>query len=297
MPAVLLTILKIIGIVLVSLLALVLILAAVILFVPIRYSLKARKDTAGDDPTASAKVTFLLHFISAGAVYDKDFSYYVRILGIKIRPRRKRNGDDAETITEPAPVENVFQGSSDKNDKTCDQDVSDEDLSSDDFTVDWNEDESPSPDERDLYDKLEGYIQSIVSKYDRLSERYRKFRKNARYWDKMANDSRNREAVIFIKDLLLKVLRKIVPRSVKGFIHFGTDDPALTGKILMYLAMLYPILPKKLVIEPGFEDKDIYGNTVIRGHIRLITIGIAALRLITNKDCRRMWRLYKKHTG
>ena len=34
-----------------------------------------------------------------------------------------------------------------------------------------------------------------------------------------------------------------------------------------------------------------------KGNIRLITIGVAALKVILNRDCRRMWRLYKKHSG
>ena len=302
MTAVLLTILKIIGIIILAVLAFVLVLAAIILFVPIRYRIKADKDKAESVPKAFAKVTFLLHALSGGAVYDKVFSYYFRIFGIKVIPRKK--DDDQDTGQPVLPEEEASVEPVNTEDETAGESVPEEPSGGEDFKIDWNEEEIGSGQsededrsEEDLFDKIEKITEGIAAKYDRFSDKYEDFRKKARYWDKMANDTRNREAVTFIKDLLLKVLKKIAPRSVKGYVHFGTDDPATTGKILMYLAIVYPILPRKLVIEPDFEDTDVFGKLDIKGRLRLITIGIAFLRLVTNKDCRRLWRLYKKHTG
>jgi hypothetical protein len=111
----------------------------------------------------------------------------------------------------------------------------------------------------------------------------------------MRNDERNQEAVLYIKKKVLKLLKKLAPKSVKGFVHFGFEDPATTGKILMYLAMIYPVLPRKLIIDPGFDDTDIYGNIFIKGHFSLITPVMCFLGVYFNKDIRRMRRLLKKY--
>ena len=129
----------------------------------------------------------------------------------------------------------------------------------------------------DIFDRIEGFIgkfiEKISSKYDSISQKYESIRFKLRFFDKMRNDERNQEAVAYLKKKTLKLLKKLAPRSVKGFVHFGFEDPATTGKILMYLAMIYPILPRKLTIDPGFDDTDIYGNIYIKGHFSLSLLG------------------------
>ncbi|MCR5673325.1 MAG: hypothetical protein K6F87_06375 [Lachnospiraceae bacterium] len=304
MAAVILTVLKIIGIVIASVIGLVLILAAIILFVPIRYRIKADKKTIDDDLCASARVTFLLHILSGGAVFKDEFSYYFKIFGIKVIPSRRSQEEESsseESANEGMNNDQTGQGIESSGTESPDESPEhpSEEIA-DDFTIDWNENDdqdiTEDTDDSDLFDKIDEIIEKIVSKYDSLSEKYEDIRKGIRFWDRMINDTRNRQAAELIKKLVIKVLKKAAPRRIKGFVHFGTDDPALTGKILMYLSMIYPILPRKLIIEPGFEDTDIYGYGDIKGYIRLITPGVAILRFMTNKDCRRLWRLYKKHT-
>jgi hypothetical protein len=59
--------------------------------------------------------------------------------------------------------------------------------------------------------------------------------------------------------------------------------------------MIYPVLPRKLIIDPGFDDTDIYGNIFIKGHFSLITPVMCFLGVYFNKDIRRMRRLLKKY--
>ncbi len=299
MPAVLLTILKIIGIVLLSVVALILLVIAIVLFVPIRYRITGDKPQEGD-PKAKAVVSFLLHIVHIKAYYEGEAGYVVRIFGIKFLPGKKKEAKRAEKTDKPA----------------VEEPVSVEEASEEEFSVDWNgdtsfaEDNAASTDDDDkrtttegseespvdITDKLEELISKISSKYDKASEKYTKIRKNIRFWDRMFHDDRNREAVAVIKAQIIKLLKKIAPRSVKGFVHFGSEDPATTGKILMYLALIYPALPKKLTIDPGFEDTDIYGDLKIKGHFSLITPAVCFLKLYFNKDIKRMRRLYKRHS-
>ena len=113
----------------------------------------------------------------------------------------------------------------------------------------------------------------------------------------MAHDERNLAAFELIKIQVVKFLKRIAPRSVKGYVHFGAQDPATTGQILMYLSIIYPVLPRKLKLEPDFDEALVYGNIDIKGRLALIFVLVYLLRIVMNKDCKRMWRIYKRHSG
>lgn len=78
--AVLLLILKIIGIILLILLGLILLILAVVLFVPVRYQVSG---SIGEKTTVRIAVTWLLHAVSWRAAYEEEgFSSQLRIFGI-----------------------------------------------------------------------------------------------------------------------------------------------------------------------------------------------------------------------
>ena len=312
MLAVLLTILKIIGIILISVLAFALLIILILLFVPFRYSIKGNKGEPADDISFRVSVTFLLHMLSGGISYEEaEFDRYGRVLGIRIWPRKKdkKESEDGDVYeytmdmneqpeTSPPPgTEDIHTTETEQISDTDTDTVAEE---STDNSYPENDKDSESIDDKDiesLDDKISKLLDSITSRYDSLSEKTVRIRKEIRFWDKMVHDDRNQNAVSFAKGILVRFLKKIAPRRIKGFIHFGTDDPATTGKILSYLAIFYPVLPRKLLIDPSFEDTLIYGNISIRGRIALITVGMALLRLYFNKDCKRLYRIYKRHKG
>ena len=79
----------------------------------------------------------------------------------------------------------------------------------------------------------------------------------------------------------LYLLKHFKPRNAKGYIRFGTGDPATTGQILGIAGLILPIYSTKIQVYPDF-DKSIYeGHVVIRGHIR-------ALHLLKSG-----WKIYK----
>ena len=308
MLAVIITILKITGIVLLSILALVLLIVCLILFVPIRYRIDAAKPSPEDDITAAAKVTYLLHIISGGASYDKEFDKYARLFGIKIWPRHKKT-DEAVTTGETSQSSEPSYDSATiaDNDPTLEyhnEEADHKPVNEEDYSIDWNTDDESAAsleddvdDDEDIFDIIDRIIGTVSDKYGDITGKYETIRKEIRFWDKMANDTRNRNAVALIKDLVLKLLKKIAPRKVKGLVHFGFDDPATTGKILMYLALIYPVLPRKLKVEPDFEDALVYGNCLIKGKITLFFPVVYFIRIYFNRDFKRMWRIYKKHSN
>ena len=287
-----LLILRIIGIVLISLISLVIVLLAIVLFVPVRYRISADRPL-NDELTAKANVSFLLHIISATVGYDRDIDYGIRIFGIKVYPKKKKEETvkEDETISASGTDEAAVTDDTAKRDESGAQEEAQ-------YTVDWNEsgdEEIKDGEDEGFWNSVESFIDKIVDKYGCFSDKIEKIRFKIRFYDRMRNDDGNKRAVGYIKERAIRLLKKIAPRTVKGFVHFGFDDPATTGKILMYLAMVYPILPRKLTIDPGFEDTDIYGNIRIKGHFSLITPALCFLGIYFNRDVRRMRRLFKKY--
>ena len=283
------TILKIIGIILLAILALVLVVAATVIFVPVRYRIKADRSDPATDLSAKAFITYLLHIISVRFEYDDGFRYSVKVLGIRIRPKKEKK-DKTEDSTLPEVSQSVRDDAEAEPENVQESNAVEYDVQ--ETVTLQSHDEQNDPD-ISLSDKIDAIIDKIISTYDNMEDKINGIRCRIHSIDKLLNDPHNRNAFDLIKKEVLRLLKKIAPQKVRGFVHFGFEDPATTGKVLMYLALIYPSLPRKLVIDPGWEDTDLYGYLDMKGHLALITVLISLLRLICNKDVRRLWRSYK----
>lgn len=325
-----LLVLKIIGIVILCLLGAVLVLCALILFVPIRYRVWANKDSDDSPIECKANVSFLLHFLSVWAFYDKELLIKAKILGIPVWNNKKKSKDNPNETDSKELVEE-----------------SEEKLTESDYTVDWNEDRNSDSleevDEKDekidneinneidndsldvketkksfadkiinffenvfdylgkviefilnIPDKIFDYLDIFEKKLDSINLKVANIEKKFNYYDRMYNDSRNRNAVSKIVKEVLRLLRALLPKRVKGRIHFGFEDPATMGQVLMYMGVLAPMLPKDIDYQPDFEEVTFDGNIDLKGRFSLITLLIIGFRLYFNKDVKRLYRLYKK---
>lgn len=110
----------------------------------------------------------------------------------------------------------------------------------------------------------------------------------------MLNDERDKEAV---RELLLRVkklLWHIRPRKLDIRLRLGLDDPALTGEITGIICSFYPVYTSHLHLEPDFDKKVIDGDAHLKGHIQLIFVLIAAIRIYFDRDVRRLYRQIQK---
>ena len=101
--AVLLLILKIIGIILLILLGLILLILAVVLFVPVRYQVSG---SIGEKTTVRIAVSWLLHAVSWRAAYEEEgFSSQLRIFGITRKGKKPDDGEPGEDDREDGAEE------------------------------------------------------------------------------------------------------------------------------------------------------------------------------------------------
>ena len=75
-------------------------------------------------------------------------------------------------------------------------------------------------------------------------------------------------------------------RKFEGRLRFGFDDPAMMGRILGVLSLFYPLYGESFTLTPVFDHTVFEGEIALKGHVRLIHILIAAIRLMMNKKIR-----------
>lgn len=146
-----------------------------------------------------------------------------------------------------------------------------------------------------IRDKIKAIYEGIVAFVTNIGNRIEKINSEYAFYEKFINDERNKEALKAALEECKRVIKLIWPRRMKGEIHFGFEDPATTGQILVFLSILYSVLPRKLHICPEFDKEVLEGNIMIRGRIILAVLLIAFVRVYFNKNIKRFIRIYKKH--
>lgn len=109
---IILNILKITGIVLLSILGFVIVLLLLVLFVPVRYKVSfERTGIEGDEPVeARGHASWLLHIVHISMVYPAENNVTFRLFGIPVwrsSDRKKKNKDDEEAVLETESGDNA----------------------------------------------------------------------------------------------------------------------------------------------------------------------------------------------
>ncbi|MDO4616689.1 MAG: DUF2953 domain-containing protein [Lachnospiraceae bacterium] len=137
----------------------------------------------------------------------------------------------------------------------------------------------------------EKVLAGIRSRWEKLSSagsRVKAVTEQGKRLQRFLQSNLFKEVFALTKKELLAVIRHILPRSVKGNLEFGTDDPGTTGQILAGIAAVYPILPGNLVVNPDFEKTVLNCNLSVKGRIRLSVLAYHGCRLLLNRQVRRL---------
>lgn len=294
MLGILLTILKIIGIILLVLIGLILLAAAVILLVPIRY----HGDGAREEKILSGnvKLTWLLHMISASASLSEDGTKIrVCLFGKTIYPKTKKPPKKSKAKKMPK------QEASKKSEKSEKPKQQSGTVSKEVATI--YEPQKPNPElpkkEKSARPDVKSKFEAIKQKLLAVKEKFidskagiQKIKNKIDYWKNLLTSDPMKEAMEFLWKKTKGLLHHILPRKITGRIHFGFEDPSKTGKTLAYFSMLYPFTKENLVIEPEFETEELIleGDIAFRGRIRLGYLVYVALSVVLNKNIRRQYK-------
>lgn len=308
-------ILKILGILFLSILGLFLLMLCAALFVPIRYQLDMEKQEQVQ-VTVRAGWLFRLLFVKYELRWPEEETLWqnlcFRILGIPVfRPfrKKKKKREKKSEKGKPEPVKETTQIS----EKTTEPEVAPEPETVPEFEAASEEipkqevlpekEHIPEPEKPKIslwericlfFRKMAERIKGIGNSVRHLGDTIRKIgeKKDAlvEFWN-LEEHVRAREALLKEASYLWKRSR---PRKVTGTLQFGLWDPAATGILMGILSMFYAWYPEKFILHPDFDQLILKGELHIRGHIRLYPFCLSAWRIWRNKDTRLMYKHWKQ---
>ena len=315
-----LTVLRIIGIVLLWILAIILAILLLILFVPIRYKLDANvpemefeEGFDADKISCSARITWLLHFISATIAYPDNKEFTVKILGIKILPKSEKEDDDRARgekkrkkkekdkpldsdnadIQEEKPDENPDIVPEEKQDLEQDKEKVSE---SDNIDIGYEDEEEKTPIEivLQIAERVQNFLTTPLNVFENI--RYT----TSRLYDKIRMIKTTLENDIFkrafelVKRKLIRLLKMIAPDKARVDLKLGLGDPADTAEVMALYGAFYPVIFRKGSFEPDFDRKVIYADAHFKGHITVATVLYCVGVCYFNKDVKKVIRRFKK---
>lgn len=305
--SVVLTVLKILGMVLLGILALVLLLLSVLLLVPVRYAVSG---SVGDSVKASGKVGWLLSAVRYEfSLENGEFTGGVRIFGFRVRKKAKVTEAELEEDETEAELAVTELGTEEDDIPEEDSDIvkrlqddlrcnSGQKQPEDDRENDSDFVKNPITDKgnnRNVLRGIRSLWQTIKELPGKISRQFRKIRRslqNAKNFaariHELFTDELNQYAVKKIWAQCLYLLGHFRFRKMYTDLTFSLSDPAWTGQTLGVLSMIPLFYQYEVHLYPDFEAEKLYvqGDFEIKGRIRLVHLVVATLRLLLDQKVR-----------
>lgn len=322
------TILKVIGIILLVVLALILTALLCVLFVPVKYRAVGSFDNT--DIRAKAHASWLFHLFALHIEYADETDGYIRLVFVKkglfadseYEEVDSNNEDDeydekttdadslgdnyeafnddvmddaAKTETEDKVSENT--GDEHKIPADESEHITDEQAEDECTARTHNEYRSVTDENQHIKQQTKPTHKKTYKKPHKKSHK-KQFKDKS---DKIKNciyklkreysDERNKAAFLHLKKELFIILKRICPRRLKLTMVYSTGSPDTTGISLGILACFPVGYTNRWRITPDFESEKPYakGSFDIKGHVIVISILAATLRILFDKNCRRLY--------
>lgn len=295
------TILKVIGIILLVVLALILAVVLCVLFVPVKYRAVGSFDNT--DIRVKAHVSWLFHLFALHIEYARETDGYIRIAFVKKKLFEDSDSDYEDYENDEYDEKPAEPDSGADNYETLYIDSMDDDAKAEDESTAQihNEQRTVNDDNQHIKQQTKRNHQK---KYKKRSEKSHKKSHKKQFKDKSDkikngieklkreySDERNKAAFSHLKKELFIILKRICPRRLRLTMVYSTGSPDTTGISLGILACFPVGYTNRWRITPDFESEKPYakGSFDIKGHVIVISILAATLRILFDKNCRRLY--------
>lgn len=294
-----LSILKGIGCVIGILLLVILLYIGCVCILPIRYEFDGDYHDRFD---GSAKIRYLPVGLKILISYHNDrFQYTIRLLGGVIMTNtdakiswigrklfadeEKESGFASETdndISDTVPVDTGMQNMEQPH--TLEQ-------TSQESVLQHIKDPHTEEKQTTKKDIRRSFMQRLRDRIQDVKQRIRRIFRKGQQWNKkkdailrVYHSQRFAIAKEDVKGYIRRFFHIVKPAKLEGEIHFGFDDPAMTGETLGALACVLPLYQNYLTIYPDFENACLDGYLRGKGKIYLGAIGLLLLKILWNKN-------------
>lgn len=327
------TILKVIGIILLVVLALILTALLCVLFVPVKYRAVGSFDNT--DIRAKAHVSWLFHLFALHIEYADETDGYIRLVFVKkglfadseYEEEVDSNNEDDEydekttdadslgdnyeafnndVMDEAAKTETedkVSENTGDEPQIPADESehITDEQAEDECTAQTHNEQRTVNDENQQIKQQTKLTHQKTYKKRNKkppkkshkkqFKDKSEKIKTGIDKLKREYSDERNKAAFLHLKKELFIILKRICPRRLKLTMVYSTGSPDTTGISLGILACFPVGYTNRWRITPDFESEKPYakGSFDIKGHVIVISILAATLRILFDKNCRRLY--------
>ena len=319
MVHILLLILKIIGIILLT----VLVLCLLVLFFPVTYSVKGQFH--GNNYKISVRCGWLFHFLHFGGKFTNNQNIAkIRILGVPInllkdkqkpkkekypgKDKKKKEVKKQKAVTEQEEkqqknfTEEKQKSREEKQGTSPEKNSGIQETEHTQRKDSKEEDRSRKSEDRNqkkrtkksMAEWIKDFLRKVLSVIKQMKEKIKKgfhdlqgtFHK-IKEMKNFISANTTKEAYRYGKRMIIKLLRHIFPRRIKAELHFGFEQPDATGKMLGYMGMIFAMLnvnTKRISVIPDFDEKVMEGNIKLKGHFFISVVLVDVLRFYFKKE-------------
>lgn len=321
----LLILLKIIGIIL----ALMLCLIFLILVIPIRYSFQMEKKEM-ESFQGRIRVTWFFALLYVKVSYiESVFDYRVRIAGYQIlgnqesflkrkeeKQKRKQEKQEKKDEKQRLKDEKQKEKQNQKEEltvqalpKSAEKSDSDDDIITTKYEAERSDAQKKentektalknSPEKKssegkqgkEKPEKKKNFFAKIKKTVHSAGEKISSLKENVNSFKDLYVEYHGGELLLLAKESIIKLVRHILPRRLKGSLRFGFDDPAATGILTGAAAIFYPKYQKHFQLEPDFQESCVEADCEGGGRIRPGFFLILVIRLALKPDVRKCIKL------
>lgn len=279
--AFLIGLLKIIGIILAIILALI----AIIIF----SNIKLKLDFTNRDKTKYVvKVTYILGLITYVLDSENNINCF-RIFGINLEKFKKnkkvtKNKKDNEITYQTASINNPKD-----DDMTKKENIKNKETKNTEYKQNTQNKEYTAYTEKKQKKSILQKIDNIKNKINNIKQKIKKINFKIK---KVIHYPRKKEIINLCLTLLKRLLNAIKFKKIKINIDYGLDEPFKTGQICGIISAIIPFLPEKLTkdikILPDFENVIFLGDLQIKCSTSLFKLLFPIVIFITKKDIRKI---------
>ena len=298
------TILKVIGIILLVVLALILTALLCVLFVPVKYRAVGIFDNT--DIRAKAHVSWLFHLFALHIEYAQETGGYMRLaLGKKklFDNYEALDDDDMDEAAKTETEDKVSENTADESKIPAEESehVADEQTENESTAQTHNGQRTVNDENQHIKQQTKLTHQKTYKKRNKkppkkshkkqFKDKSEKIKTGIDKLKREYSDERNKAAFLHLKKELFIILKRICPRRLKLTMVYSTGSPDTTGISLGILACFPVGYTNRWRITPDFESENPYakGSFDIKGHVIVISILAATLRVLFDKNCRRLY--------
>lgn len=305
------------------LLGVALVLLLLVLFVPVRYKLYGEKQ---DNFICKIKASWLGFVFCFKANYDENgFIYKLKTFGgtlvsnqegfeetekeddtEKVQKRHKKhkkkptdNNVSSVTISENDGHETNVQRDNDiENISSKQNNINDDNQENRAFANDESEFKTVKQNIFTRIGKIcDNFILAVKRKLEAVVLKIKELKNKTNQYKKFLRSSWTKKSLTVLKINVIKLLKHLNPKKIKGKVTYGTGDPASTGQQLGYMAVALPLYYNKIDITPDFSQKIFQGDIFMKGRVRVCNILYYACKVYFNKDVQKTIKHFKKISG